>query len=129
MKKIFFLTVFLFSYNFTFSQADKVAPGSGITIPKRNFVIGLPKISDIQLKFIKGKFAEISAITNAEFVFGDNLLLMETNPNDETHAVSYLEIKKILLEYFNENDIYEKDYSFYNQIKAEYHKHDKYILK
>lgn len=129
MKKIFFLIAFLFCYDLTFGQADKVAPATGITIPKQNFVIGLSKISDIQLKFIKGKFMEVSAITSAEFVFGDNLLLIETNPNDETHVVSYLEIEKHLLDYFNKNDIYEKDHSFYDQLKSEHQKHDKYILK
>ena len=129
MKKIFFLIAFLFCYELTFSKADKVAPGKGITIPKQNFVVGLSKVSGIQLKFIKSKFIEIPAITSAEFVFGDNLLLIETNPNDETHVVSYLEIKKILSEYFNENDIYEKDHSFYNQLKSEHQKHDKYFLK
>lgn len=129
MKKIFFLTALFFCYNFTFSQADKVAPSTGITIPKQDFVIGLPKISDIQLKFIKNKFTDISAITSAEFVFGDNILLIKTNPSDESHTVNYLELKKVLLEYFNENDIYEKDHSFYNQLKSEHKKNDKYILK
>ncbi len=122
MKKILFVLFIVLNCSFLTGQNAKIKQ-------QQNFVIGLAKVSPIQLEFVKDKFAGVSSIVTAEFVSLDNILLIETDTSGNTPVLSYEEVKKILLDYFNQNDIYEKDHTLFDQMKAEYQKHDKFILK
>jgi hypothetical protein len=121
MKRLFFLLVLVFSLDSLVSQNTPIAHSE-------NFVIGLPKVSQVQLNFIKGDLADLAKVKSAQFVFGDYVLLIETDANNLPY-LSYSDIETILLKYFNQSDIYPKDHNKYYELKDELIKKDKYILK
>jgi hypothetical protein len=120
MKKVLLQCLFLFLFGTVFGQ---------VTHPdNENFVIGLPKISAVQLDLIKTDLALVNQVVTSEFVFKEKLLIIETSKT-LTPVLTYPEIQAILTKYFNTNDIYLKDASQFDQLKAEFIKYDKYTIK
>jgi hypothetical protein len=93
-----------------------------------NYVIGLPLMTQVQLEFIKNDLLEMSQLTSAEFVWGDNCLLLESDPNVK-RMLTYAEIESLLLKYFNKKDIYPKEVSSFKEVQIHNSKADKYIIK
>lgn len=119
MKKI--------SFSFLFIILSLKIMAQNNTLPT-TVVIGLPKISHVQLGLIKNDFEAVPEIKTAEFVFNDNVMLIEGDEK-ATNKITIKDIEKILKNYFNVKDIHEKEVSSFKLLKAEYNKVDKYILK
>lgn len=120
MKRIFLQLFLVFCVNFAIGQTNHP--------DNINFAIGLPKVSITQLESVKTDLKELRQIASAEFVFGDNLLLIETKQN-MTRVLTYADVEAVLLKYFNSSDIYIKDATKFEDLKLEYVKHDKFVIK
>ncbi|MBP7808179.1 MAG: hypothetical protein KA163_02690 [Bacteroidia bacterium] len=122
MKKIFLVFVFIYNFGLTMSGQNSVISSD------ESFVIGLSKISHVQLQFVKSDLEIMSKISSAEFVFNDNILIIKPDYTD-TSLLEYAEIEKILLKYFNQADIHKKGNLKTSELQAQYAKTDKYIIK
>lgn len=118
MRKTTFIIIVLFLACKVFSQNNH----------EINLLVGLPKISEVQLEMIKGEFNQLPQIAKSEFVFSDHLLLIEMDPG-RTPYLKYNDIEIILLKYFSPSDIYKKEIDSYKEIRAQYTKVDKLIIK
>lgn len=119
MRKLLFL--FLLFCTWTSINAQNTQVISSI-------VVGLPKISHVQLGLIKSDFEGIPEIIKAEFVFTDNVMMIETDEKADK-PISFKDVEKVLKNYFNVNDIHEKEVVSFKLLKASYNKADKYTLK
>lgn len=125
MKNFLLTTILIFSGFVFFGQTTLPQASTPHT---SNLVIGLPKISITQLEFVKADLASTEQIVTAEFIFNDNVLLIETDPN-VTPALTFNDVENVLAKYFNKNDIHEKNVESFKKLKANYYKVDKFIIK
>ena len=116
MKRIIIVLSLIFCFGNLISQQNE------------NFIVGLPKVSSVQLDFVKDKLMDMPKVISAEYIYKDNILLIESD-SQATQGLEYAEIEKILLEYFNAADIYKKEGFNFAQVKSENIKSDKYLLK
>jgi hypothetical protein len=117
MKKNVIIILLIFCGSRLFSQNHEI-----------NLVVGLPKISEVQIEMIKNEFGQWPKIVKAEFVFTDHLLFIELDPDNQPF-LKYHDVETILKKYFNESDIYKKDAESFKQLRSQYMKDDKIKIK
>lgn len=122
MKKVLFSLFILLYCNFYFPQASKSANNSV------NFIIGLPKISSVQLELLKIDLNDLPQIIKAEFIFKEHCLLIISD-HKTSEPLKYEHIEKVLLKYFGPSDIYKKETVTFEELWVENVKSDKYIIK
>jgi hypothetical protein len=118
MKKVL-LFCLLFYCGGVFSQANNSST---------NFIVGLPKIATIQLELLKKDLLDLPQIMNAEYIFKEHCLLIESDFKTN-EPLLYEHLEKVLLKYFAPEDIYKKDISAFEQMRLENIKSDKYVIK
>jgi hypothetical protein len=94
---------------------------------KINFAVGLPKISAVELEFLKTDFNAFSQIVYSEFIFKDHILLIECDP--KAKPISYPDIEIILHKYFDPTTVHRKYIVSFEELKKDGEKSDKYKIK
>ncbi len=122
MKKLFTSLFILLYCNLYLAQA----PASAIN--GVNFIVGLPKVTSIQLEFLKTDLNDLPQILKAEFVYKEHCLLIISD-HKTSESLKYEHLEKVLLKYFNPEDIFKKETITFDQLWAENIKSDKYIIK